>query len=38
MRGWKLEDDSVTGAMHKILGAGLRNMCRHVSQAAVFVF
>ena len=30
---WKLEDDSATEAMHKILGLRLRNMCRHVSQA-----
>ena len=33
IKGWKLEDDSATEAMHKILGSRLRNMCRHVSQA-----
>ena len=38
IKGWKLEDDSATEAMHKILGAKLRNMCRQVSQAVVFVF
>ena len=35
-KGWKLEDDSATEAMHKILGARLRNMCRYVSQAVLF--
>ena len=36
IKGWKLEDDSATNAMHKILGARLRNMCRHVLQAVFF--
>ena len=35
IKGWKL-DESATEAMHKILGARLRNMCRHVSQAEFF--
>ena len=38
IKGWKLEEDPATEAMHKILGARLRKMCRHVSQAMVFVF
>ena len=38
IKGCKLEDDSATEAMHKILGARLRNMCRHVSQAVVLGF
>ena len=38
MKASKLEDDSATDAMHKILGASLRNMGRHVSQAVLFIF
>ena len=38
IKGWKLEDDSATEAMHKIFGARPRNMCRHVSQAVVLGF
>ena len=37
IKGWKLEGDSATETMHKILGARLRNMCRHVSQAVLFL-
>ena len=36
IRGWKLKDDSATEAMRKILGARLKNVCRHVSQAVLF--
>ena len=38
IKGWTLEDDSATEAMHKILGARLRDMCRHVSLTVVFCF
>ena len=36
IKGWTLEDDSATEAMHKTLGARLRYTCRHVSQAVSF--